>query len=191
MSFFDIIIDKPNVSYFAFHKSIRKAVVPLKVKVFMQSLAHGSIMTNDMFQKKRLAHFLYTQWCIMCRRNGESMDHLFLHYLMALNLWHCIFLLIDRHWVAPDDCANMLLIDLWGFGGNKKAKTLWHCVVFMIFWVVWLEWNARIIEDKVANLDSLWERVEIFAVNGVRKHCKSEPETLNSRLGLLESLFDC
>ena len=62
-----IIIDDNYSPHFLHHKRISNPVVPLKVQVFMWSLALGSPMTNDTFQKRRPNSYLCPRWYIMCR----------------------------------------------------------------------------------------------------------------------------
>ncbi|CAL5408064.1 unnamed protein product [Camellia sinensis] len=147
-SFFDYIIDNPQIPQFPFCKKVWKACVPLKVKVFMWALIHGGILTNDTLQKRRPNRLLNPQWCILCCKSGESVDHLFLHCPIALTLWHRLFRVGNGMWVAPKRSVHMLVIDFHTFGGSKRAKILWTCVVFATFWVLWWERNQRLFEDK-------------------------------------------
>lgn len=57
---------------------------------------------------------------------------------------------------------HMLLINVGDFGGNRKAKSLWSCIVYANFWTIWLERNAKKIYDKETDVDSLWEKVGHF-----------------------------
>ncbi|GMP37202.1 hypothetical protein CsSME_00009000 [Camellia sinensis var. sinensis] len=41
---------------------------------------------------------------------------------------------------------------------SKRAKVLRSGIVFAIFWVVWLERNARIFEGETRDIDYLWDR---------------------------------
>ena len=63
--------------------------MPPIVKVFMWSLVHSSLMTDDIFQKKKANSNLCSQLLTMCKRDDESLDHLFCIVLwlqlMALN----------------------------------------------------------------------------------------------------------
>lgn len=99
------------------------------------------------------------QWCIMCKESEEQLNHLFLHCPVVLRLWHRLFCLVEVLWVAPGTSFQILLIDFRGFGGKKRAKVLWMCAVYSIFWVIQFERNARIFEDKFGDLDSLLEKV--------------------------------
>jgi hypothetical protein len=44
----------------------------------------------------------------MCKRSGESIDHLFLHCDVARNLWSVIFSLFGVTCVMPETVLNML-----------------------------------------------------------------------------------
>jgi hypothetical protein len=37
------------------------------------------------------------EWCYMCKKNGELVDHLLLHYEVASALWHSIFSRFGLH----------------------------------------------------------------------------------------------
>lgn len=121
----------------------------------------------NIFDKKTTTfwpnHSLCPQWCVMCKRNSESADHLFLPCLVAFVFWQRLFGLRDDQWVAPQECIHMLLVRFEGFGGNKRAKTMWSCVVFAVFWSIWLERNARIFDGKELDVKALWERAEYLA----------------------------
>ena len=36
---------------------------------------------------------------------------------------------------------------------NNLAKVMWKCLVLSLVWVIWIEWNNRIFEDKVISED--------------------------------------
>ena len=104
-----------------------------------------------------------TQWCVMCKRSSESTDHVFLHCSVAIQLWQRLFGVCDVKWGAPRDCTHMLLVKFDGFGGSKRAKSLWSCIVCAIFKIIWLERNARIFDRKEADANSLRDRAGFLA----------------------------
>jgi hypothetical protein len=57
-------------------KSIWKVKVPVRVSFFAWTAALGRILTVDNLWKRGL---IVVDWCSMCKRNGESIDHLLLH----------------------------------------------------------------------------------------------------------------
>jgi hypothetical protein len=57
-------------------KSIWKTKAPLKVAFFAWSVALEKILTLDNLRKR---HVIVINRCCMCKRHGESVDHLLLH----------------------------------------------------------------------------------------------------------------
>ena len=60
----------------------------------------------------------------MCLRSGESIDHLFLHCVVTLNLWNRLFSIarIDRVW--PKGVTNMLYISFRRFVHTFRGRVL-------------------------------------------------------------------
>uniref|UniRef100_A0A7N2MNQ6 Reverse transcriptase zinc-binding domain-containing protein n=1 Tax=Quercus lobata TaxID=97700 RepID=A0A7N2MNQ6_QUELO len=61
-------------------------------------LMNGKILTTDNLRKRRI---IVLDWCYMCKRCGESVDHLLLHCPIAFELWSLVFCLFGIHWVMP------------------------------------------------------------------------------------------
>jgi hypothetical protein len=57
-------------------KSIWRTKVPLKVAFFAWAAGLGKILTVDNLRKR---HVIVIDRCCMCKKNGESVDHLILH----------------------------------------------------------------------------------------------------------------
>ena len=47
-------------------------------------------------------------WCYMLKCNGESVDHLFLHCLAAMELWSMVLGLFGVSWVMPKSVVGFL-----------------------------------------------------------------------------------
>jgi hypothetical protein len=57
-------------------ESVWRTKVPLRVGFFVWSAALGKIFTMDNLWKQLV---IVVDRCCMCKRNGESVDHIFLH----------------------------------------------------------------------------------------------------------------
>ena len=68
-------------------KMVWQLKVPPWVAFFSWTAALGKILTIDNLQKM---HFVVLEWCFMCKRCGESVDHLFLYYPIAFEMWSMI-----------------------------------------------------------------------------------------------------
>ena len=56
----------------------------------------------------------------------------------------------------------MLSIDYNGFGLSKRGIELWQAACIALIWIVWQERNAWIFEDKVRNLENLWDSIHFL-----------------------------
>ena len=85
-SFFESLMNQYSCPTFAPALMIWKAKMPIKIQVFAWTVAHGELNTCDMLQKRPRSCFS-PQWCVMCKVDFESIDHLFLHCSVALAMW--------------------------------------------------------------------------------------------------------
>lgn len=51
------------------------------------------------------------EWHCMCKRSGESIDHLLLHCEMAQDLWSALFTLFDFTWVMLERVIAISLLE--------------------------------------------------------------------------------
>ena len=78
---------------------VRKSKVHTKVRFFTRTTTLGRILTNDNLRKHWL---LAIDWCCICKRDGETSNHLFLHCSLARELWSTVFSLFGVAWVMPN-----------------------------------------------------------------------------------------
>jgi hypothetical protein len=45
----------------------------------------------DAHDNLRRRHIVVVEWCCMCKKNGESIDHLLLHYDVAWDIWRFFY----------------------------------------------------------------------------------------------------
>jgi hypothetical protein len=60
------------------------------VAFFVWLVALGKILTHDNLRKRNV---VVIDWCCMCKKSGETIDHLLLHCEVARDLWSYIFTL--------------------------------------------------------------------------------------------------
>lgn len=75
-----------------------------------------------------------------------------------------IFLLAEITWVAPATCSQILSINFWGFGCNKKVKMLRDCDFVQFFYFIWLECNSRIFKDKLEDVPLIFLFIFSFLI---------------------------
>jgi hypothetical protein len=66
----------------------------------------------------------------MCKNSGESIDHLFLHFMVAIELWRTILQMFGMEWVMPRSLKDML--GSWrGQKGNWTLIPIWRMAPFV------------------------------------------------------------
>ena len=89
-SFFSALSNFLDSIPFYLVKFLWKSKVPSKVGAFAWLVAYKKVNTNDMLELRKLFKALSPDWRILCKGSSEMIDHLFLHCLIPLGLWHRI-----------------------------------------------------------------------------------------------------
>jgi len=144
------ILSSPIQSSFPW-KSIWKVNVPPRVAFFVWTATLGKTLTLDNLRKRNI---IVMDWCSMCKTAGESIDHLFLHCMVATKLWRTILHLFGVEWVMPGSVKDML--GSWrGQKGNRTLIQIWRMAPLCLMWCVWREQNTRCFEDCETGLSNL------------------------------------
>jgi hypothetical protein len=144
------VLSSPIQSSFPW-KSIWKVKVSPRVAFFAWTVTLGKILTLDNLRKRNI---IVMEWCYMCKISGESIDHLFLHCMVAIELWRTILQMFGVEWVMPRSVKDML--GSWrGQKGNRTLIPIWRMAPLCLMWCVWREQNARCFEDCETDLMNL------------------------------------
>ena len=114
-----------------------KSKAPSKVKAFAWLVVYRKLNTNDMLQLRRPYQSLTPHWCILCKGNGELIDHLFLHCPLTLGLWHKLFGLVRMDWIPPRNIGDMMIISFKGLRNSIRGKSLWQIAWLTLLWIMW------------------------------------------------------
>ena len=68
----------------------------------------GSIGKILMVDYLRKLNILIVDWCCMCKRSGESIEHLLLHCPVAMDIWIFVFVLFGIFRVMPRTVFEVL-----------------------------------------------------------------------------------
>ena len=99
-------------------RSIWKPKVSSNVAFYFWTIGLGTILTID---NLRLRKVWIIDWCYMCKRNGESVDHLFLHCPIAFEMWTMVFTLFGIYWVMPKTLVDLLACWQGKFGRHHNG----------------------------------------------------------------------
>jgi hypothetical protein len=98
-------------------KGIWKVKVLRQVSFFVWTASLGKILTLNNLRKRGL---IVVEWCCMCKRSGESINHLLLHCEVAHTLWSVLFSLFGVKWVMNGRVLDPMAC--WkGQRGNKMV----------------------------------------------------------------------
>ena len=104
------------------------------------------------YKGEDLYHYLSPGWRVLCTKNNESTDHLFLHCDFSLRMWSNILKEFGLKWVIPRSSTELLSLGQ-GFSLTKKGNIVWKVSVTATLWVIWLEQNKRIFEEVEESLE--------------------------------------
>jgi hypothetical protein len=152
-SFYEELIRKDDSSFP--WKNIWRVKAPTRVAFFVWSAAFGKILTHDNLRKRNV---IVIEWCCLCKKSGESADHLLLHCEVARDLWSYILTLFGVVWVMPQTVLELL--KSWGAAfGCGHAKEAWRLAPLCLLWCIWRERNARLFEDVETSMVELQQRL--------------------------------
>ena len=90
----------------------------------------------------------------MCKCNGESVDHFFLHCPVAMDMWAMVFRLFGVSWVILQSVVGLLACWQGRFGCHRNGY-IWLIVPHCLLWCLWRETNSRCFEDKERSISDL------------------------------------
>jgi hypothetical protein len=89
----------------------------------------------------------------MCKKTGESVDHLLLHCDVASALWSTFFSRFGLSWVIPRQVIDFLAC-WWSFG-RPMSVVVWKMASICLFWCLWRERNNKSFEDLKSIFDGI------------------------------------
>ena len=61
-------------------------------------------------------------WCILCKAQGESVDHVFVHCEIVNFLWKKLFRVAKMVWTTPSDRNDLFKENPSAFAKGKKPE---------------------------------------------------------------------
>ena len=90
----------------------------------------------------------------MCECNDESVDHLWLHCPIALDLRSMILGLFGVYWVMPKSVVELLACWQGLFGCHWNGH-IWIFIPHCLMWCIWRERNSKSFEDIESSMPDL------------------------------------
>ena len=101
---------------------------------------------------------LYPSWCVICKSEVETVDHLFIHCRFATRIWWKILQIFGLYWVVPRSCYGLLSSQVGIFRGKEK-KLIFNQFLATTLWAIWGERNNRIFQEGTSSVEELWDKI--------------------------------
>lgn len=99
------------------------------------------ILTVDDLSKR---HIVEINWCHMCTRTWNSVDHLLLHRETISAMWRGFFSWVGLFWIMPGRVMIYFI-----------PREVWKMVTTCLIWCIWKEINDKNHEDRGRMLEDL------------------------------------
>lgn len=117
-----------------------------RVKAFAWIGSLSRSNTMDLLQRHRPFLQISPNWCVLCRKDSESTNHLFMHCSFSKVIWDH-FSNLNCSWVMPHELLNLFSQrNSWGMG--VRGKCFWACLIHAVQLGIWKERNLRIFDGK-------------------------------------------
>jgi hypothetical protein len=129
---------KKNKEIGGWRKALWSWEVPLKLKLFNWLMIENKLLTWEILQRRG---FVGPGWCILCKKNRESISHLFADCHFTCSVWERIFFKLNFLGAWTGDSMNERF---------KKWRLLYSdylTLPFHICWFIWKERNLTIFEN--------------------------------------------
>ncbi|XP_042976492.1 uncharacterized protein LOC122307595 isoform X2 [Carya illinoinensis] len=122
-------------------------------RIFTQFFAaQGKILTIDNLRKRGM---VVMEWCYLCKKSRESIDHLLLHCEVAGELWAGILSRTGLNWVMPRSVEELLA--RWNRPRNSaQLAAVWRMMPLCLMSRLWSERNESCFNDKERGVGEIW-----------------------------------
>jgi hypothetical protein len=109
-------------------RSVWRTQGPSRAAFFLCSTALGKILSLDNLRKR---HVIVIYRCYICKKTGESVDHLLLYCDVASALWSSLFSCFGMSWVMPRWIVNLLAC--WWSSGRPRSAAVQKMMLICLF----------------------------------------------------------
>eukprot|EP00253_Pinus_taeda_P007598 PITA_07598 len=128
-----------------------------KISTFLWLLCHKRVLTWDNLRKR---NFIGPSICFICKKEEETIEHLWYHCPLAYKLWQKINFCCQREaGVNGDITATIRNWDPHPYQ-SKLLNFLWKLIPGFVTWTIWKERNRRIFKDQFKSLDEIWRTIK-------------------------------
>jgi hypothetical protein len=97
------------------------------------------VVALDNLHKRKI---IVMDWCVMCKENEKSADHLLLYWEVACAMWNVFFKRFRLSWVMPRQVVD--LFACWWTANSTQSAIVWKMMHLCLLWCLWRERNDRV-----------------------------------------------
>ena len=109
------------------------------------------LFTVENLRKQKI---ILVSWCCLCKRNGEIVDYLLLHFPFLKEVWGIVSTVFGVQWVMPRKVIDLLACWQGCFGWHQHS-VIWKCIPHCLMWCIWRERNFRCFEGNERSVADL------------------------------------
>jgi len=128
----------------------------------------GKVPTWENLQKRSING---PGWCVLCKRAGESITHLFIECSFAAEVWKACSLLMGQEMRWEGESVGNAWDLWWRRTPQKKLKSL----PLLIIWGIWLARNKAIFQD-IPSLPDLTCVMAVGFYNAFPEHVRAKKQ---------------
>ena len=110
--------------------------------------------------QKRGLISLESSFCAFCRKEMETVEHLFFSCSCSWVVWMACCRLWNISWAAPKDPTQFFLSWIFSIRDIENAK-VWKMAFYAIVWSIWLHRNEVVFNQKQFDAIQLFEIVKL------------------------------
>lgn len=135
-------------------KRIWKNDAPSKVLIFTWRVLLERVATRDALSRRGILHSQNDLCCVLCFRENESVEHLFLACNVVKSIWSQVFSWMGVPIVEPEDVISHF-VEFGKMVKGRKQKGVKHLIWMAVVWNIWLARNKVIFQGEVASVPSI------------------------------------
>jgi hypothetical protein len=85
-------------------KGIWRVKAPKQVPFVVWTTVLGKILTHDNLRRRGI---MVVEWCVVCKKHEESVNHLLLHCDVTRVVWSSFYSLFGMEWVMPRSILDL------------------------------------------------------------------------------------
>ena len=147
--------------------------LPYKILTFIWKILHGSLPIFEILNTKGMR---ISNLCLMCNKEEESIDHLFLHCLFARAIWHGSNLEVRTLDLVHNSIDFWLTSSILHNANRNNDRIFFLQSLCTILWAIWNHRNKVLHQGKSPNPMKVMPTAQSLACRYRKAFQKDQPQ---------------